>query len=377
MNTFARFTLMIAVAVWSLAGHAQQTTPAIKFDNTTHDFGQIAKSSKAEHTFRFTNVSQQPVTLKGVRASCGCTTPAWTREAIAPGKTGEIQVSYNTAIVGQFTKSVTVTYDSAQSPILLYIKGQVQDAGAGDAQIFVHKQGDLAFDKISIDLGVLDSDKEASATVRVKNVGPHEISFTGRYDAEMMFEATPKDSKLLPGQQTTITVKALGPRFIATGPFAKTVSLYSTDEIQPQKSFTVNGTLNKVYSADELASMPNLVFESLEYNAGTVLEGEKVTHAFKFTNTGKQDLVLESVKASCGCTATEPKDKVIKPGASSEIVAVFDSRGREGQQDKSITVRSNDPDQSTVLLRLRVMVERDPFHVGGSGPAAAPGTGSF
>ena len=85
--------------------------------------------------------------------------------------------------------------------------------------------------------------------------------------------------------------------------------------------------------------------------------------------------MIESVKASCGCTATAPKDDVIVSGQSSEIVATFDSRGRVGKQNKSITVKTNDPDESTIVLRFAVEVVKDPFHVGGGGmsPVAAPG----
>jgi hypothetical protein len=102
------------------------------------------------------------------------------------------------------------------------------------------------------------------------------------------------------------------------------------------------------------------------------LQGEKVQYAFTFINQGKGELQLESVKASCGCTATAPKDKVLAPGQRSEIVATFDSRGRRGVQNKSITVRSNDPDEPTVVLRLKVEVEEDPFHIPSTGPAAGP-----
>ncbi|MEL6256745.1 MAG: DUF1573 domain-containing protein, partial [Bacteroidota bacterium] len=98
-------------------------------------------------------------------------------------------------------------------------------------------------------------------------------------------------------------------------------------------------------------------------------EGEKVDVAYKFTNTGKSDLKILSVKASCGCTASAPKDDVIKAGMSSEIIASFNSKGRKGPQSKTITVKTNDPDQPTLVLRLKVEVEQNPFHIEEVGPA--------
>lgn len=342
----------------------------IKFNETTHEFGKLKKGDPAEHTFVFTNTSKELVSLSRVKASCGCTTPSWTRDPIKPGETGEIKVKYNSARIGPFTKTVTVTYDSLEKPVVLYIKGNVENTEVQDVTLYRHNLGGLSFDRINQSIGVLDSDKEKELDFKVKNVSPQKIAFTGKYDKEMMFDVVPDRMELLPGEHTTVRINILGERFITPGTFSKQIVIYTDEAENPGKKLQINGSLNKVYSEEELASLPHIKFEVTEYDGGTVISGEKVVYAYKFTNTGKDDLVIESVKASCGCTATAPKDKVIPGGGSSEIVATFDSRGRSGPQSKSITVRSNDPDTPTVMLRLKVEVEQDPFHQGGFGPAS-------
>ncbi|MEL6627438.1 MAG: DUF1573 domain-containing protein [Bacteroidota bacterium] len=341
----------------------------IQFDKTTHEFGEMDKGAKAEHTFSFTNMSEEPIKLTRVRASCGCTTPKWTTNEIKPGEKGEIDVKYNTNRMGAFTKTVTVTYDSVERPIILYIKGKVNASPEDENAKFPIKMGSLAFDKDVHALGVLDSDKEKTVKIRVKNIGPKPVTFTGDMDKEIMFDVKVADQTLTPGQVSTIDVTTQGNKFITYSAFSKKVVLYTDDENQKDKAFTFNGSVNRVYTAEEKAKMPKIEFETLEYNAGNVLEGEKVTYAFVFKNTGKEDLVLDNVKASCGCTATAPKDKIVKAGQTSEIVATFNSRGRRGMQNKSITVRSNDPDKPAVILRLKVNVEQDPFHQNNLGPA--------
>ena len=84
----------------------------IQFNERVHDFGQIQETDgKVTHVFEFTNVSNAPFTLTNVRASCGCTTPEWPKEPIAPGKSGYIKVTYNpSGRPGNFNKSVTITY---------------------------------------------------------------------------------------------------------------------------------------------------------------------------------------------------------------------------------------------------------------------------
>lgn len=92
-----------------------------------HDFGTIQEGTLAKHNFVFKNVTKQAVTLKDVKASCGCTTPNWPKEPIQPGKSAQIEVQYNSqGRPGPFGKSITVTTsDSTQTPVILQIKGTV------------------------------------------------------------------------------------------------------------------------------------------------------------------------------------------------------------------------------------------------------------
>jgi len=98
----------------------------IVFEKTVHDYGTIAKGSDGTCTFKFTNKGKVPLLLSTVRASCGCTTPTWSKEPITPGKTGEITVKYNTNSPGSFSKTVTVTSNAITPTIVLQIKGTVK-----------------------------------------------------------------------------------------------------------------------------------------------------------------------------------------------------------------------------------------------------------
>lgn len=349
-----------------------QGTHKIKFEKTTHDFGEIDKGDKAEYTFQFTNTSNEPVKLSRVKASCGCTTPAWTKEEVAPGATGNIKVSYNTQRIGGFSKTVTVTYDSLERPVVLFIKGTVNNTANPLELEFPNKQGNLSFAKITEQMGELESNAEKKAVFRFANTGPTPITIKN-LSAQMMLEAEVDEKTLIPGQKATLTVTAFGERFMQEGGFSQTITIETDDATMPNKTVNIGGTLKRVYSAEELANLPNIEFYNTTYDAGKVLEGEKVEIAFRFKNSGQGDLVIEDVKASCGCTASSPRDKVIKSGQESEIIATFNSKGREGIQNKSVTVRSNDPDNPNIVLRLKVEVEKDPFHIGNTGPAAVPG----
>ncbi|GHT35820.1 hypothetical protein FACS189434_14040 [Bacteroidia bacterium] len=101
----------------------------IVFVEQTHDFGKIQEANGAATTvFEFTNNGSEPLILSEVRASCGCTTPDWTKEPIASGAKGYVKATYNAkGRPGQFTKSITVKSNAAgeSATVVLTIKGEV------------------------------------------------------------------------------------------------------------------------------------------------------------------------------------------------------------------------------------------------------------
>ena len=108
------------------------TQDVLQLKETEHDFANIPQGKPAYYTFEIVNTSSQPLKLDDVHASCGCTTPEWSREAIAPGATAQIKVGYNAAAEGAFEKTITITYNSNQNK-QLKIKGTVWKAPDGAA----------------------------------------------------------------------------------------------------------------------------------------------------------------------------------------------------------------------------------------------------
>lgn len=96
--------------------------------------------------------------------------------------------------------------------------------------------------------------------------------------------------------------------------------------------------------------LPTIDFEETEYNFGTVIAGEKVSHSFVFKNNGKGNLVISNVKTSCGCTASKWTKDPVKPGETGIIEIVFDSSGRSGKQTKTANVYSNTQPNTTELV---------------------------
>jgi hypothetical protein len=126
---FFIMSAMAFITVNSANLKANDNSPAdtaiIAFTETSHDYGTIQKGSDGTYVFTFKNTGNIPLVLSNVRSSCGCTIPTWPKEPIAPGKTGEIKVIYNTNISGGFQKSITINSNSGT--VVLTIKGSVQN----------------------------------------------------------------------------------------------------------------------------------------------------------------------------------------------------------------------------------------------------------
>jgi hypothetical protein len=102
-------------------------TTAIEFADTKHDYGMIEQGEKVSHIFTFKNTGNEPLVLSNVKPSCGCTTPKWTKEPIAPGAQGEIQVEFDSkGKSGKQTKTVTITANTDPATTILTITGDIQ-----------------------------------------------------------------------------------------------------------------------------------------------------------------------------------------------------------------------------------------------------------
>jgi hypothetical protein len=116
--------LLLAVS-FQLRAQTTDSTLVISFTSNVYDYGTIEQGGNGDCEFVFTNKGNSPLLLTNVRASCGCTTPNWTREPIQPGKEGVIKVKYDTNRIGAFNKTITVNSNAVNSTLMLSVKGTV------------------------------------------------------------------------------------------------------------------------------------------------------------------------------------------------------------------------------------------------------------
>ena len=98
----------------------------IAFESLSYDFGTLTLNKPVSHTFKLTNNGNEPLIINRVATSCGCTASEYPKEAILPGKSADIVITYNAASSGVFSKSATVYSNATDETVVLKIKGVVQ-----------------------------------------------------------------------------------------------------------------------------------------------------------------------------------------------------------------------------------------------------------
>ena len=133
--------LLICFAAFAFASQAQTSSSTatkavevIQLKETSYDFGKIQQGRPVTHNFELVNTGKEPLLLENVQASCGCTTPEWSKEAIQPGATSVIKVGYNAANEGAFNKTITIIYNTNQTKVL-NITGSVYKGPATSAPV--------------------------------------------------------------------------------------------------------------------------------------------------------------------------------------------------------------------------------------------------
>jgi hypothetical protein len=163
-----RILLIVAILFIQLNAVAQGN---ISFKKDLHDFGTVFEGDEASYEFEFTNTGTAPVIISNVQASCGCTTPSYTKDPVLPGKTGKIKAAYNTVgRIGAFNKTITITSNAENGSVVLTIKGTVLEKPKTNLQS--NQAGN------TLALGKVKQGKAITKTVQLTNKSQKAVKIT-------------------------------------------------------------------------------------------------------------------------------------------------------------------------------------------------------
>jgi hypothetical protein len=348
------FTVALLLLIGLNAG--AQTTADMVFETMDHDFGKIKEDAgPANFNFNFRNNGKVPLVISTVNASCGCTTPEWSKEPILPGKSGFIKVSYNPLNrPGGFNKTITVMANIPNGALVLKIAGDVVPKTLTVTEQYPIDLGKIRMLNNNLSFVRIKNNEKKTDSLKFINTSGSKVTIGLKgVPAHLAVKAVP--AIVEPNATGYVVVTFDGAKIPELG--FQMARVYLTYNGEENYNFGVNVTATveedfSKLSQKEIQSAPIIDFNERVYDFGEIKEGKKVEYTFKILNKGKSDLQIRSVKASCGCTAANPTSNVIKPGSDTDLKVVFDSTGKLGLQNKTITVISNDPNSATTILRI-------------------------
>jgi hypothetical protein len=137
-----------------------------------------------------------------------------------------------------------------------------------------------------------------------------------------------------------------------------TLSLMSCETGENEGSVDTNLVQNSASREGKSdTDLPEITFETKEHDFGRITQGERVRYEFAFTNTGRSNLIISDARGSCGCTVPDWPKKPVLPGEKGVIKVEFNSEGKSGLQEKTITIVTNcEPATRVIRIKANIVV---------------------
>ena len=244
---FNKIWVLIALTVSTLSFSSAQVSSDFNFPQDKFDFGIVTEGDVATHTFEFFNAGKDTILLKAenVRASCGCTTPSFSTEAILPGQKGSITAAFNSqGRPGIFQKTITVYYKD-QVAKMLNIKGIVEPktAEVTHTEAELKKSSKLVLEKSTVNFGKIERGQKGLYSVKITNQGKDTLFIQKSQAAcscasyKLVKEKSAEEIKYVLAGKSAVLQITYSPA--ADGYNRDILALYSNDINTPRTSITL------------------------------------------------------------------------------------------------------------------------------------------
>lgn len=352
-----RCTLLLMI-IWFGIAHGQQHS-GITFRNLKHDFGSFTENNGPVSTrFTFKNNTMQPIKIKTVESTCGCTITDWSKESILPNKEGQIKAVFNPeGRPGFFNKSIIVTFLPDSTPITLQIRGNVSTQKSTN-EILENINGNLKTRSASFHMGKVYFNQPATfKTFSIFNSGNEPVKIK---QAELPgYFSIKYPEEIRPGELATLSLKRNIKTAIEFGFHTDQLILFTNDSDNPVKHFSILYTIEEFFpilEPDELKNSPKLTLSHSEIKFSGLRNGVLLEREILIKNTGKELLQIRSIVPNCSCLEAFIDQRSINPDASGKIKLRFNPGSRTGRQIKSVMIYSNDPINPVQKISLNVLI---------------------
>ena len=337
---------------------AAMSQAVLKFEETEHDFGKIyEKDGDVRHDFTFTNDGDSVLIITNVRASCGCTTPSWTKTPVEPGKSGKISVKYSTRNrPGKFEKIINVASNDPRGSARLTITGTVEGRPRTIQDDYPYSVANgLRIVDRNLVLGTMPRGKTTVESVGIANGGkqPVQIGIDGS-SLPAWLTVKPAKTTLAPGERSEIQLTFDASKADLWGKFQPQFGLIVNGQKQPDpvKMSVIFVEDFSTVSRTALKMAPRADYSSFFYHFSDQPQGKTLTREFQITNGGQSDLIIRHIGPTSSRIKAKIDKTVIRPGDTATLTVTLDSKGVTGRLGEGVTIVTNDPARPARDIRV-------------------------
>lgn len=352
----------LSLSVFS-QGQGQEKIHII-FSEKHHDFGSIREEDGTAVTvFTFVNTSQQAIMIKNVRASCGCTTPTYSREPIVPNGEGKITVAYSAkGRPGAFNKTVTVQLgtDTDSRTETLSIGGTVLPIAKSAEESFRHQIGDLLFREKTLNFGSMVKGAVVEKSFEVFNNSNSEQTLAFANIPAHISVFIDNDGKIASKKNALVKVIFDSEKTKNWGYISEKIQIKINGKIVGE--YALNADVAEDFSKitqKELQESPVAVVNTKNLNLTTVKIGSKRTSKIQLSNNGKSPLIIRDIKADVDYLSVKAAKNEVAAGKSITLnVSVDAAKLDVFKFHKQVQLITNDPANPIITLTIEWQTEK-------------------
>lgn len=350
-------TLLLAITCLRAAAQDEQPKSAMLFESYEWDFGTINEADGiVSHTFRFMNISKDPIQIDNIATSCGCTTVQYSVQPIQGGDYGELTVSFDPARTeGRVMREVEVFTKDRHNYASLVIWADVNPIPMGLNELYPHLlAGNIKTNTTRSNFGYVTQGETVTRVVQIANVGNKAVTLgavgTQGYNMSVECPAT-----IGPQEVASIRITYNIPKGKRYYGMTRDSIWIVADGTKSTQAIAVNALRVEEFSNKENTPKPVMRIEPGYVEFGEKSPGKIFKKTIVIGNTGNADLIFRNIEPCEGTAISIEDGQVVKPGKEIKVtVAITNSDKPNTTTMGSIYLTSNDPIRPFRELRLQI-----------------------
>jgi hypothetical protein len=255
---------------------------------------------------------------------------------------------------GNFNKTITVSSNAQNATVILRINGKVLPREMTMEDIYPRNMGKIRLETSHLAFTSMTPEQVKEESIKIISTTDEPLKL-GFLNVPPHIKVKSVPEVIQPGRAAVITASYDAKAKNDWGFVTDNIFITFNDVRNYSNRVTVSASIQEDFSSwdeEKLKNAPVTSFVEKNWNFGEIKQGDVVKHQFEVKNTGKSELIIRKVKASCGCTAIKPVKTILAPGETTLIAAEFNSRGKSGRQTKTVRIVTNDPKATTTTLMI-------------------------